>query len=73
MIKRRDWMQGIGGGLLGAAAGAEAQTAEEKRKPKTLDISEYEPRSMLRVHETKVERAKFPLIDIHTHLSWSVK
>jgi len=73
MIKRRDWMQGIGGGLLGAAAGAEAQTAEEKPKPKALDISEYEPRSMLRVHETKVDRAKFPVIDIHTHLCWSVK
>src|SRR5437764_1479432 len=28
-----------------------------------------EPKSMLHVSESHVERAKFPLIDIHTHIS----
>jgi hypothetical protein len=27
--------------------------------------------SMLHVHETKVARSRFPVIDIHTHLSWA--
>jgi predicted TIM-barrel fold metal-dependent hydrolase len=72
MIKRREWIQGIGS-LLGATAGLEAQTPAEKPKSKTLDISGYEPRSMLHVPETHVARAKYPVIDIHTHLSWSAK
>jgi len=72
MIKRRDWIQGIGS-LLGVTAGVEAQTPAEKSKSQTLDISEYQPRSMLHVPETHVARAKYPVIDIHTHLSWSAK
>ena len=73
MIKRRDWLQGVCGGLLGATSGAQAQTASQKPKKLPLDISEYEPRSMLHVHETRVERAKYPVVDIHTHLSRSTK
>jgi len=34
-----------------------------------LDLSDFEPRSMLRVPMTSVEVARFPVIDIHTHLS----
>lgn len=45
-----------------------AQVAGQKAK---LDIMEFEPRSQLRVAETKVERAKFPVIDMHTHVSFS--
>jgi hypothetical protein len=44
-----------------------------KAQKKPLDLSEYEPRSMLRVPENRVEKARFPVIDIHTHLSWSTK
>lgn len=78
MIDRRGWLYSMG--LLAGAvakpniftggASAESFAAEEvtpQRKP--LDISEYVPKSMLRVHETSVPRAKFPVIDIHTHLS----
>lgn len=36
-----------------------------------LDLSEYEPVSMLRVQETYVPQSKFPVIDVHTHLSFS--
>lgn len=36
----------------------------------TLDLSQFEPRSMLHVRETVVRRAMFPVIDIHTHLGW---
>jgi predicted TIM-barrel fold metal-dependent hydrolase len=33
-----------------------------------ITLREFEPRSMLRVAEHPVERAKFPVIDVHTHL-----
>src|ERR1700690_3985462 len=39
----------------------------------SLELSQYEPRSMLRVHESHVGRSKFPLIDFHTHISGSTK
>ncbi len=35
-----------------------------------LPLTRFQPRSMLHVGETKVERARFPVIDFHTHLSW---
>jgi predicted TIM-barrel fold metal-dependent hydrolase len=38
-----------------------------------MDIADYQPKSMLQVKETKVERARFPVIDIHAHLSWAAK
>ncbi len=40
------------------------------QKPQPLDLPRFEPRSMLHVAETRVERARFPVIDFHTHLSW---
>ena len=45
------------------------------RRPSTskLALEDYEPRSMLHVPETKVPRARFPVIDFHTHLSWSAR
>ena len=36
-----------------------------------LDLSEFEPISMLQVKRTPVERARFPVIDIHAHMCFS--
>ena len=36
-----------------------------------LPLADFQPRSMLHVAEHKVLRARFPVIDIHTHLGWS--
>jgi hypothetical protein len=36
-----------------------------------LALEDFQPRSMLHVPEHKVARAAFPVIDVHTHLSWS--
>jgi predicted TIM-barrel fold metal-dependent hydrolase len=47
--------------------------ARQKGAHQPLDISEYEPKSMLHVKESVVERARFPLIDVHTHISESAK
>lgn len=40
---------------------------------KPLDLSEFEPQSMLEVKQTFVERSRYPVIDLHTHLSFSAK
>ncbi|HZO56905.1 MAG TPA: amidohydrolase family protein [Bryobacteraceae bacterium] len=59
--------------LAAAPAAAFAQNATRptvKPKPQPLDLTQFEPKSMLHVRETRVERARFPLIDIHTHLTW---
>jgi predicted TIM-barrel fold metal-dependent hydrolase len=54
------------GRAVSVAARNEAQAA-------SLQLSKYEPRSMLQVHESHVERSKFPNIDFHTHISGSTK
>ena len=74
MIDRRGWLFNMGllaGGAvnrktldLPIPAEKDAETLSAQ-----LDISQYAPKSMLRVRETTVARSKFPCIDIHTHLS----
>jgi len=76
---RREWLARLGTVAAGAAvlstgctqAPESAKEATPKKKP--LDLSEFQPTSMLRVPEHKVERAKYPVIDIHTHLSWAAE
>lgn len=48
-----------------------AMEAEDKAQPGGLSLSDYEPRSMLHVKETNVARGRFPVIDVHTHISGS--
>jgi predicted TIM-barrel fold metal-dependent hydrolase len=77
-MNRRQWLYG-----MGAVAGALAQsdsrsfavTREESSEAKhpSLDLSEFEPRSMLQVHESRIERSRFPLIDFHTHITRSAR
>jgi len=38
-----------------------------------LDLSEFQPKSMLHVPERKVPRSRYPVIDIHSHLSIRAK
>src|SRR5579871_5962852 len=74
MMKRRDWLQALSASFLGAASGSHpAAAADTKPAKKPLDLSEYEPHSMLQVHETHVDRARYPAIDIHAHLSHAAK
>src|SRR5229473_979307 len=44
-----------------------AQQQETPRSQQTLTIEEYDPKSTLVVPEHKLDRAKFPFIDIHSH------
>ncbi|MGI8961287.1 MAG: amidohydrolase family protein [Bryobacteraceae bacterium] len=74
-MNRRQWLTTASIGSFGGMAlqGGEPAQDEAQPQPKPLDLSQYEPRSMLHVKETPVERARYPLIDIHTHLSFSSK
>src|SRR5262245_44911128 len=68
---RRQWLATAGAGLTGIAVGGtelgSAQTSQSARRP--LPLTEFEPKSMLHVAETTVQRARFPVIDFHTHIS----
>jgi len=77
MINRRQWLYGAGL-IAGAAAHPGSAFAEhnpEPQKPqhRPLDLSDFEPKSMLQVHESRVERAKFPVLDFHTHITTSAR
>ena len=76
-MNRREWLYGVG---LAAGASAvshigvaDATAAKTPTKAKPLDLSQFEPKSMLQVHETQVDKAKFPVIDFHTHISVAAK
>ena len=77
MINRRQWLYG-----MGVMAGAAAQPGDgfavgeekaHKRPQPPLELAEFAPKSMLQVHETHVARARFPVIDFHTHITRSAK
>ena len=75
---RRGWLSAAGASLLGGAVGVNTaqaldagsrsqQRAGNQRPP--LPLFEFEPKSMLHVKESRVPRARFPVIDFHTHVS----
>ncbi|MGC2250975.1 MAG: amidohydrolase family protein, partial [Acidobacteriaceae bacterium] len=81
---RRDLFRWSGMGLVARAASAagmvapkgngRAETAEAAdSQGAPLSLEDYEPRSMLRVPQTHVARAKYPVIDIHTHITFAAK
>ena len=53
-----------------AGLGSQRQTVKPQPAPAPakLTLEEFEPRSMLVARETKVTRARFPVIDVHTHV-----
>jgi predicted TIM-barrel fold metal-dependent hydrolase len=73
-LNRRQLMEGLG--IAAVASGVRAVAEDAGRLPGTkgekrpLALSEFQPKSMLHVSQTRVERARFPVIDFHTHLSW---
>ena len=70
---RREWLAGSIS-TLSAACG---RSVEEDlpggitTTNEAIELSEFEPRGMLHVAETRVERPRFPVIDVHTHVTWS--
>jgi predicted TIM-barrel fold metal-dependent hydrolase len=57
-------LAGLASPLRGAPLGVSGQEAAA-----TLELSDYEPRSMLAVESHPVASARFPAIDMHTHVS----
>jgi predicted TIM-barrel fold metal-dependent hydrolase len=76
-MNRRQLLCTTGLGLLGGAVAhakvLPASSSDAKSQSSSLSLAEYEPKSMLQVRETHVERARFPVIDIHTHITVSAK
>jgi predicted TIM-barrel fold metal-dependent hydrolase len=74
-INRRQWLARFAAGGLGVGAAAFAsrnsRSNSQEQNKALLPLKDYEPRSMLHVAETRVERASFPVIDFHTHLSFT--
>ena len=79
-FSRRRWLESIG--VLFAAGNLPTLTwaMDEAKKTKKvqsvgqpLQLVDFQPKSMLHVPETKVPRAKYPVIDIHTHICFNAK
>lgn len=73
---RRGWLSAAGSGVIGTAFGSVVKLRAEaasQQPPGTrtppLPLAEFEPKSMLHVRETHVDRARFPVIDFHSHVS----
>ena len=59
---------------LRASSAPNASTPPQSSAPQTatagdLPLQQFEPRSMLRVAETPVDKARFPVVDMHTHVT----
>jgi predicted TIM-barrel fold metal-dependent hydrolase len=81
---RREWLAVTSGGLMmppvevpsestRRQAQGEAEPAQDRAQTAStrLLLDDYQPISTLQVPVTRVERPRFPVIDVHTHLSWS--
>ncbi|HXJ93849.1 MAG TPA: amidohydrolase family protein [Terriglobia bacterium] len=77
MTNRRGWLQKIAAGVLagglrspGASAATVSGHSPAPAEGCPLALKDYQPRSMLHVSENPVSRSRFPVIDVHTHLSF---
>jgi len=71
--ERRHVLKSLGFGALGAGVAGGASHAEEAACPtagRPLLLQDFRPRSMLHVPRTRVETPRFPVIDVHTHLTF---
>jgi len=75
-MNRRRWLETVVAagvaGALPADRGIQVKSPEGAGKRK-LELSEFQPKSMLHVPESKVPRSRYPVIDVHTHLSFRSK
>lgn len=70
MIKRRDWLATLPPFFAARCEGAQAAGPQTQQdRPGGLPLEQYQPKSALHASETHVARARFPLIDFHTHMT----
>jgi predicted TIM-barrel fold metal-dependent hydrolase len=70
-MNRREWTR-LSAALLAARPAMQAQQPSPPRPAPAggaLPLEQFEPKSMLHVPETHVPRARFPVIDFHTHIT----
>jgi predicted TIM-barrel fold metal-dependent hydrolase len=76
-MNRRQMLGTAGASLLvGTVARSAAAARSRESEPagsRGLALSEYEPKSMLQVRESRVERSRYPVIDFHTHITVSAR
>src|SRR6267378_8564457 len=75
-IGRRNLFQSVSAFLLASKMPATAAALPPDSSGgagKPLPLADFQPRSMLHVPETKVPRSRYPVIDIHTHLSFAAQ
>jgi predicted TIM-barrel fold metal-dependent hydrolase len=74
-MNRRQMLRRTGAGLIVGTIARDAIAAPLKGadsdKLPSLALSDYEPKSMLQVRETRIERSRYPVIDFHTHITVS--
>jgi predicted TIM-barrel fold metal-dependent hydrolase len=72
-IDRRGWLTTFGFGAVSVAVASSARV-EEPTCPLgdvSLRLQDFRPRSMLHVKETHVPTPRFPVIDVHTHFTFT--
>ena len=76
-MNRRQLFYSTGMGFMGAVAARAGVTPrlekDGKNRSEALSLVDYQPHSMLQVPENHVARARYPVIDIHTHITGSVR
>jgi len=79
-VNRREWLRRIGAAGVasvgvdgGSAEGQEAGKPALVVKRERLALEDFQPKSMLHVPETNVMRSRFPVIDVHTHLTMGAR
>lgn len=71
-MNRRQWLSTIAAAVplsLAVPRTLRGQPAQPAA-PVPLELKDFQPKSMLKVPETRVPRARFPVIDFHTHLGF---
>ena len=59
--------------LLALSLGGFAASLKAQQLDPDLPLRHYEPKSALTVPRTEIERAAFPVIDMHTHMGMSAR
>jgi predicted TIM-barrel fold metal-dependent hydrolase len=75
-MDRRRWLQDLASIFVAgrfAPSNATLPPTAPERAGIQLQLTDFEPRSMLHVPERKVPRARYPVIDVHAHLSGKAK
>jgi len=54
--------------LAGLLFGGPGLSAEKQASPETLLLKDFHPKSVYRIPETVVQKAKYPVIDMHAHV-----